>query len=99
MLFTHTVAKPCLRASSASFTTSSRVASGLSRVWSMYGAMSADVRMRSGEIRAAPCFTIPAVPQLSKFEQTVQLDTQEASWSETTLSDAPRLLGCSAGDG
>ncbi len=52
--FTQTVAKPYLRASSQSLTSSSRVASGLSSVWSMYGARSRLVRMASGVSRAVP---------------------------------------------
>ncbi len=85
-LFTQTVAKPWVRASSASLITSSRVASGLSRVWSMNGAMSAEVRIRSGESRAAPSFTAVTVPQASEFVQTVQLDAHDAA----TGSSPPR---------
>jgi hypothetical protein len=38
--FTHTLAKPCVRASSHSATIWSRLASGLSSVWSMRRAIS-----------------------------------------------------------
>jgi hypothetical protein len=38
--FTHTVAKPCSRASAQSCSIWARVASGLSRVWSMVRAIS-----------------------------------------------------------
>ena len=57
-----TVANPYLRASSHSLITSSRVASGLSKVWSMTPARSRLVRIASGEKRVAPRSAIARAP-------------------------------------
>src|SRR5207237_2364731 len=88
---TQTVANPHLRASSQSLTISSRVASALSSVWSMYGARSRLVRMASGVTRAAPPSFIALASQTSFSSQGAQPSGLHSLATAAGVAQAGRL--------